>query len=110
MKAKSIDATSADLVVSTTPLTNCEIPLAVVHPVLDERDLALIAQKLDETEIGWNITAVSKKHAVGQSQRNRHGDGGETLLNELMPVIEQRVGASDPLLEKVRTIVLQHFS
>lgn len=108
-EAKSIDTTSADLVVSTTPLTNCKIPLAVVHPVLDERDLALIAQKLDEMGIGWSITAASQKHVVGQGQSNHHDDG-EALLNELMPVIEQRVGASDPLLEKVRTIVLQHFS
>ena len=57
-------------------------------------DLALIAQKLDEMGIGWSITAASQKHVVGQGQSNHHDDG-EALLNELMPVIEQRVGASD---------------
>lgn len=109
-EAKTLDPTRADLVVSTTPLANCKLPVAVAHPVLDERDYALIAQKLDETGVGWNVTISSEGQRVDQRLASRHDERAKALLDELTPVIQQRVGDDDPLLEEVRSIVMRHFA
>lgn len=110
-EAKALDSTRADLVVSTTPLTNCRLPLVSVHPVLDERDYALIAQKLDEIGVGWHLTSFAADNQLAERNHiHQHDERAKALLDDLIPVIEQRVGSSDPLLEEVRSIVKDHFA
>ncbi len=98
--ARNLEKGSADFIISTVPLTGCQLDYVVVSPILTDEDYIRVGNKIDALRNSRNLPS-----RVGEDEFS-----AKELLERITPVLYEMVPAEAPLLtKKIRRIVRDYF-
>lgn len=99
-EASSLNKELADFVISTVPLTDCELESIIVSPLLDDEDYIRIGNLVDR---------LREDKKLPRRKENRKRTAKE-LMKKLAPLVYDKAGEqARELLEQIGAVVFDYF-